>query len=134
MKKKQTKFLVGSFVVLGAITYLVYAGIKETSVYYLTVSEVSAIAKPGEDFRMEGKVVAGTIKVDDNSMGARFKITDSKKDIPIRFKGIIPDMFQDDIDVVVQGMLDTEGVFNAHTLLTSCPSRYEAVEEGQKEI
>lgn len=131
MKKTQTKFLVGSLIVVGAISYLVYAGIKETSVYYLTVSEVSSIAKPGEDFRMEGKVVPGSIKKDANSMGAQFLITDSKKEIPISYKGIIPDMFSDDIDVVVQGMLDPEGLFNAHTLLTSCPSRYEA-EDGSE--
>ncbi len=132
MKKGQSKFLVGSFVVIAAIAYLMYTGIKETSVYYLTVSEAVAIVKQGEDFRMEGKVLNGSIKINPNSPGASFVIADAKEQMPIVFKGALPDLFKDDVDIVVQGKLDNEGVFNAHTLLTSCPSKYEAAEEGQK--
>ncbi|MEE8483003.1 MAG: cytochrome c maturation protein CcmE [Nitrospinota bacterium] len=132
MKKGQSKFLVGSLVVIGAIAYLVYTGIKETSVYYFSVSEAVAIAKKGEDFRMEGKVLNGSVKLNPDSLGASFVIADSKEQMPIVFKGALPDMFKDDVDVVVQGKLDNDGVFKAHTLLTSCPSKYEAAEEGKK--
>ena len=132
MKNKQTKFIIGALAILGAIGYLMYAGIQETSVYYLTVTEAhgSPVMKSGQDFRMEGSVLAGSIQRDADSLGVNFTITDESKNIPVRYKGTIPDMFDDGIDVVVQGFVDTQtGVFHAHTLLTSCPSKYEASEQ-----
>ncbi|MDH5543092.1 MAG: cytochrome c maturation protein CcmE [Nitrospinota bacterium] len=131
MKNSGKKFLIASLVVVGAIGYLVYAGIKETSVYYLTVSEALASSemKSGNEFRMEGHVEAGTINIAADNLGAKFQIKDDKNSIPVSYRGTIPDMFSDDIDVVVQGYFDVkEGVFKAHTLLTSCPSKYEASE------
>ncbi len=130
MKKNQTKFLVGGLVIIGAVAYLMYMGIKETSVYYLTVSE-SASMQSGKDFRMEGTVVPGSIKVAPDSLGAEFAITDAQKTVPIAYRGTMPDMFKDDIKVVVQGKFDDKGTFHAHTLLTSCPSKYEASKQGQ---
>ena len=41
-------------------------------------------------------------------------------------------MFQDGGEVVVEGALDEHGVFHANTLLTSCPSKYEAEKEAGK--
>lgn len=133
MNKAQKKILIGSLIIVGAISYLIYAGIKETSVYYLTVSGASAMeSRPGEDFRMEGKVLPGSITLDENAIGVEFIITDSKKEISIRFAGILPDMFKDGADVVVQGRFDVNGLFLAHTLLTSCPSKYEAAKQERK--
>ncbi len=130
MKKNQTKFLVGGLVIIGAVAYLMYMGIKETSVYYLTVSESQKMAG-GKEFRMEGTVVPGTIKLAPDSLGAEFSVTDRAKSVAINYRGTMPDMFKDDIKVVVQGKLDQNGVFHAHTLLTSCPSKYEASKQGQ---
>ncbi len=129
MKKNHTKFLVGGIVIVCAVAYLMYMGIKETSVYYLTVSESQKMAE-GKEFRMEGTVVPGSIKAAPDSLGAEFSITDKIKIVPINYHGTMPDMFKDDIKVVVQGKFDQAGVFQAHTLLTSCPSRYEASEQG----
>jgi len=134
MNRNNRKFLIAGLLILGAISYLVYAGIKETSVYYLTVSEAlsSPAMKTGQDFRMEGSVLDGTIIRAADSLGADFTITDDEKEIPVRYKGSIPDMFADGIDVVVQGRYDkTSAKFEAHTLLTSCPSKYEASEMGE---
>ncbi len=133
MNNTQKKVLIGALVMMGAISYLIYAGIKETSVYYLTVSEASMMnSRPGEDFKMEGKVQSGSIEIAEDSLGAEFVITDSKKTVRIKYSGTLPDMFKDEADVVVQGGFDSSGLFLAHTLLTSCPSRYEASEEEQK--
>lgn len=135
MKKNSKKFLIAALVIIGSIGYLMYAGIKETSVYYLTVTEAkaSSVMKSGEDFRMEGHVEAGTISIADDNLGARFHIKDDSNFIPVAYRGTIPDMFSDDIDVVVQGYYDVKGgVFRAHTLLTSCPSKYEASEQEDK--
>jgi cytochrome c-type biogenesis protein CcmE len=41
-------------------------------------------------------------------------------------------MFKDGQEVVVEGTLAQDGVFHANTLLTSCPSKYEAEREAGK--
>jgi len=132
MKKSQSKFFIGSAIVVVAIAYLVYQGIEETSVYYLTVTEATASSKnTSEDLRIEGNVETGTIKKASNALGAAFLLADDAKKIPVNYKGTLPDLFGDGIDIVVQGRFDEKGVFNAYTLLTSCPSKYEA-SEGAK--
>ncbi|MEW6272934.1 MAG: cytochrome c maturation protein CcmE, partial [Thermodesulfobacteriota bacterium] len=45
--------------------------------------------------------------------------------LPVRYNGIRPDMFADGRDVIVEGKVES-GVFHAKTLLTTCPSKYEA--------
>jgi cytochrome c-type biogenesis protein CcmE len=45
------------------------------------------------------------------------------------YRGLAPDTFTDDVDVVVEGRLGRDGTFEATTLLAKCGSRYEAVLE-----
>ncbi|NIQ00058.1 MAG: hypothetical protein GWM98_06255, partial [Nitrospinaceae bacterium] len=52
--------------------------------------------------------------------------------LPVVYKGVTPDMFEGGREVVVEGTLGTDGVFHANTLLTSCPSKYEAEKEAGK--
>ncbi|MBI3794054.1 MAG: cytochrome c maturation protein CcmE [Nitrospinae bacterium] len=132
MNKAKKKLLIGALVIVAAVSYLVYAGIQETSVYYLTVTQSSQMLASNKEFRMEGNVVPGSIKQAPDSLGAEFVITDSAKQAPIKYHGTIPDMFKDNIKVVVQGKYDKNGVFVAHTLLTSCPSKYEASKQNNK--
>ena len=133
MNKKQLKFIFGSFIIVVSIGYLVVTGISKTAVYYLTVSELLSKGSTvyGEGVRVEGKVVGGSIMKDPSALKVDFKITDGNKDIPIHYEGVIPDLFKDDRDVVVEGKYTHEGVFRAHTLLTSCPSKYESADKSQ---
>lgn len=130
MTKKQIKFSAATLVIISSIIYLIYTGISQTSVYFFTVSELidkkEALALTDEGVRVNGTVVPGSIKKHDSNLEVNFKITDSKKNLFVLYKGIIPDMFKDDIDVVVEGTIDKNGNLNANTLLTACPSKYEA--------
>jgi len=131
----QKKFLVGSAIIVGAIAYLIYTGVQASGSYYRTVSEVVAMGSAASNMslRMEGKVVSGTIVKDTSNLKLNFSITDkSGKSIPVYFEGVVPDMFQDSIDVVVEGKLARDGKFVATKLLTSCPSRYDAAKEMKK--
>jgi cytochrome c-type biogenesis protein CcmE len=59
-------------------------------------------------------------------------IEEKNSNLNVVYKGVTPDMFQDGGEVVVEGALDERGVFHANTLLTSCPSKYEAEKEAGK--
>lgn len=135
MNKKQLKFVIGSIVIVAAIGYLVVTGITRTSVYYLTVGELLSKGDSvyGEGVRVEGKVVDGSIKKDSTALKVDFRITDGTKDMTIHYEGIIPDLFEDGRDIVVEGKYTREGIFKAHTLLTSCPSKYESADKSHPE-
>lgn len=128
MKKSKIKFIVGSLIIVVSIVFLIFTGISNTSVYFFTVSELADNMETAsnEGVRVNGKVVPGSINKYASNLKVDFKITDSKKDVLIQYEGIIPDMFKEDIDVVVEGRFDKNGYFKATTLLTSCPSKYVA--------
>jgi cytochrome c-type biogenesis protein CcmE len=128
MTKKQVKFTVASLIIVATVFYLIYTGVSQTSVYFFTVSEL--INKKDtifdEGVRVNGTVVPGSIDQDKSNLKVNFEITDSKKNLLVHYEGIIPDMFKENIDVVVEGTVDQKGNLNANTLLTACPSKYEA--------
>ena len=57
-----------------------------------------------------------------------FNMTDGEATLAVYYRGIIPDTFVDGADVVVEGQLQPDGVFAAHTLLAKCPSKYESAD------
>ena len=130
MTKQQSKFTVASLIIVGAIFYLIFTGVSQTSVYYLTVSELMDRKETisfDDGVRVSGTVVPGSIERHDSHFKVNFKMTDSKKDILVHYEGIIPDMFKDNVDIVVEGTMDRgDNILTANTLLTSCPSKYEA--------
>jgi cytochrome c-type biogenesis protein CcmE len=134
MRKK--RFLIGAVVIAVAVSYLVYAGIRETSVYYLTIEEFDAQkdALVGRRVRVSGHVQKGTVDWDVGKLELRFGLggPPEKADgtgrapLPVEFKGIVPDMFGEGRGVIVEGVYRPDNTFAARTLLTSCPSKYEA--------
>jgi len=135
--KAQKKFIAGAVVLVGAILYLMITGINASGSYYYTVAEVIAMGETAMDkaLRLEGKVAAGTIEQDTTNLKLKFNIVDeSEGAISVFYEGITPDMFQENIDVVVEGKLNKEGLFVAKRLLTSCPSKYEASKDVKESI
>ena len=52
-------------------------------------------------------------------------MTDGARTFPVVYRGIAPDTFTDGVDVVVEGRMQSDGTFQATTLLAKCASRYE---------
>ncbi len=135
MNPKKIKFIVGSMLIVGAVAYLISAGISTTSQYFFTVDELMAqtVSYEGAGLKVKGNVVNGSINRDpDDYLKVRFAIEEKESNLQVVYKGITPDMFQDGGEVVVEGTLDKEGVFHANVLMTSCPSKYEAEKEAGK--
>jgi len=133
--KKSWKFLLAAVVFACAIGYLLVSGFSSESVYYLKVSEVvqhpEKFNKKG--MRVSGDVVTGTITKDFKKQYLEFDIKDTDgESMKVIYNGIIPDTFKEDIQVIVEGRYDENAhVFNAATVLTKCPSKYESeLEEG----
>jgi len=78
--------------------------------------------------RVSGDVVTGTIVKDFKKQYLEFNMSDAEgKAMKVVYNGIIPDTFKEDIQVIVEGKYDVnDQTFHAATVLTKCPSKYEA--------
>ena len=158
---RKAKFLTGSAIIVLAVGALIYTAVRETSAYYMTVDEyaVDPGAHAGQPLRLAGRVAPDTVKWDPRTLDLEFLIQpipprpkageaeaeggaeaaavavaaviDPAARLPVRYNGILPDMFAADRDVIVEGRVQ-DGVFHARTLLTTCPSKYEAELEESK--
>src|SRR5262249_28289552 len=104
------------------------------SVYYFEMDEFLArrAAHAGEDLRVKGWVRSGSIQWDAATSSLAFELArkDGSDPVPVAYKGILPDMFAEGREVVVEGRYETPGL-RAKQIMTSCPSKYEAKQENQ---
>jgi cytochrome c-type biogenesis protein CcmE len=131
MDRRRLKFVLLGIGVLLSMTFLLVVGMNRPGgmVYYLTVTEFMQQVDPaGGDFRVNGTVSPGTIRRLPTGLDVRFRLTDGEASLPVAYHGVIPDTFVDDAAVVVEGQLQGDGTFIAHTLLAKCPSKYESAD------
>ena len=118
--------------VLGGFGYLVWGGIGENLVYYVTPSELLARGNAAYDapVRLGGKVVPGSIDWDPEAVDLRFRVTDGEAVLPERSSGAPPAMFKDTMGVVIEGTFDRSGVFRSTNLMVQHSNEYKAPPEG----
>ena len=124
----QRRFIVGAVLIAGAVSYLVYAGIRTTSMYYFELGEFLAQrdAHVGEALRVKGFVRHGSMRWDARTSELAFDLArpDDSDPVPVAYRGILPDMFSEGREVVVEGRYQN-GSLTARQIMTSCPSKYE---------
>jgi len=116
--------------ILTTVGYLMATGIKETGVYYLTPTELSQKVHTDRSIydvgiKIGAKVVKGSVTRDVASQTITFQVSDGAATYPIVYRGLAPDTFTDEAEVVVEGRLQHDGTFKATTLLAKCGSRFE---------
>ena len=126
MSAEAKRTLVGTAVVMGALGYLVLGGIGENLVYFVTPTELLAREDPafGQPLRLSGSVAAGSVDWDAESLSLTFRLEDSERSVPVNSKGAPPHMFQDGIQVIVEGHLERSGVFQANNLMVKHSNEY----------
>lgn len=126
--KLSPKILIAITLLIAGFAVLFGVGLRGSLVYYLTVSEFleQADRDLGENIRINGNVVEGSIERPASGLGATFLMTDGIHQLPVSYGKETPDTFVDGSEVVVEGVLGADGVFVAHTLLAKCPSKYES--------
>ena len=121
------KPIVISAVVLIVIGYLIYTGLRDTMVFYLTVSEV--MAKPTGDLtatqKVGGTVNAGSVQWDPKALKLSFILEDEQANLKVMYAGVVPDSFKPGSEVIVEGTYRGDGSFWATTIMPKCASKYE---------
>jgi cytochrome c-type biogenesis protein CcmE len=127
------KLMIAVAVLVAAVGFLVFNAMGSSMAYYKTVGELQASGKvqTGEQVRVGGHVVPGSIEREELSNELRFTMTDGTATLPVVYEGIVPDIFSPDVEVVAEGSVGPDGVMVADKLLTKCPSRFETAGDGQ---
>lgn len=134
-KKKRLYLLLTVFVVGGALLSLVYSSFTGSLVYFYTPSEVTQGAQglEGKKIRIGGMVQEGTLSKEAGTLKIRFMVTDGDALFPVRYDGLLPDLFREGQGVVVEGIWRTGQDFVATTILAKHSEDYvpvEMTEEG----
>ncbi len=130
---RTTGAIMGAAVVLLAFGYLIWGGIGENLVYFLTPTELLAKGNSVVDapVRLGGMVEANTIDWNADKRELRFKLTDGDSAVPVLSVGVPPQMFSDGQGVVVEGVYTNAGVFRSNKLMIKHSNEYRAPPPGE---
>lgn len=123
-KQRRAVLILASVAVLGLASILVLFALRDTIVFFHTPSEVSQkrIA-PGQRFRLGGLVLEGSV-VRGVGTDVRFAVTDTTAQVPVTYRGVLPDLFREGQGVVAEGRLESDGTFRADTVLAKHDETY----------
>ena len=120
------KFLVGGLVILAALGYMIWAGVTQSSVYFVTPSELRAAPVAGKAYRLGGLVAPGSLTWEPRTLDLRFVVSDGKATVPVRHKGAPPDLFGEGRGAVVEGQWTGDGYFKASLIMAKHSEEYKA--------
>jgi cytochrome c-type biogenesis protein CcmE len=127
--KAQTKFVVGSGIIIVTLLSLAYVGFTQSKTYYHTLSEIATLhgSSLNQRMRIGGDVRAGSIQHLPGRV--EFVLEEQGRTLNVSYAGRdpLPDTFKDGAQALVEGRLQPDGRFNAEQVQAKCASKYEAV-------
>ena len=133
---RHAKFVAGGLVIAAAIAYLIWSGVSQSVVYFVTPSELLAAPVPSKTYRLGGLVQPGSLKWEPKSLDLSFTLSDGQASVPVRHKGAPPDLFAEGRGAVVEGSWTVEdvktkgGYFKASLILAKHSEEYKAPHDG----
>ncbi|MBI5925956.1 MAG: cytochrome c maturation protein CcmE [Aquabacterium sp.] len=122
-RKKRLMLILGGLAILGIAAALVLNAFQKNLVFFFTPSQIVAKEAPlDRTFRLGGLVEKGSVTRD--GVMVNFVVTDTFRKVPVRYQGILPDLFKEGKGVVAQGKLGTDGVFVAQEVLAKHDENY----------
>jgi cytochrome c-type biogenesis protein CcmE len=153
MSAPKYKFILGGFLILAAVVYLIVSSTQASAQYFMTVDElnVKSTTLIDKNVRISGAVIGDTIGYDPNTLTLKFTVANVSGDnaviekqgglgaalhlavinpsstkLRIVYVGVKPDLMRNEAQAIMTGHLAADGVFYADELLLKCPTKYEA--------
>lgn len=123
---------------IGAGLLAAWALRSQASYFYVPEQMVASPPEADRGVRLGGMVQQGSIETLADGITVAFVVGDGKATVPVRFTGIVPDLFVEGSGVVAEGKLRADGVFVADNLLAKhdenyVPRELQEMTEHQKE-
>ena len=125
------KLIAAGVVVIGALAYLLVSGFTNHSLHDAEVSDIvnNPVKYQGKGIKVSGTVMSGTVMKAQLDLAFNMKDKNDDSFIKVEYKGIVPDAFQEEVEVIVEGTYDEANKkFVANSLLAKCPSRYDGMD------
>ncbi len=129
---RRGKFVAGGLVILGALGYLIYAGVSQSVVYFVTPTELGAAPVPGKAYRLGGMVKAGSLRWNAKTLELDFVLSDGQSALPVKHRGAPPDLFAEGRGAVVEGTWASDGYFKASLIMAKHSEEYKAPHDGSQ--
>ena len=136
-RQMRMALIAGGLLTLGVATALVMNALNSNIAFFVTPTEVLEGKAPQDKaFRIGGLVKEGSIRRDE--LTVHFTITDTVKEVPVTYRGILPDLFKEGKGAVAQGRIRPDGSFAATEVLAKHDENYmpaeaqHAIDEAQK--
>ena len=138
-RRKKLGLIVAMVLGVGVAVGMVTMALKENINLFFSPSQVIAGEAPiDHTFRIGGMVTTGSVKRSKDSLEVYFEVTDTAKNLPVVYSGILPDLFREGQGIVAQGKLRHDGVFVASEVLAKHDETYmppeaaDAIKNAQK--
>ena len=123
-KQKRMTSIAGILAVIGTAVGLVLFALSGSVAFFNSPSDVVARAPgPAQRIRLGGLVQAGSV-TRKGGESVQFRVTDTLASVPVVFVGLLPDLFREGQGVVAEGILGSDGVFVADTVLAKHDETY----------
>jgi cytochrome c-type biogenesis protein CcmE len=110
---------------VGIATAFALKAFNQNMLYFYNPTQVAAGEAPtGRSIRVGGLVQTNSIQRVPGSMEVSFSITDLEKEVPVKYSGILPDLFREGQGTIVRGRFDGQGVFMAEEVLAKHDENY----------
>jgi cytochrome c-type biogenesis protein CcmE len=110
---------------------LTLRALDENMMFFVAVSDVVGGEYPVDrNFRVGGLVVNDSVQREPGSLEMRFRVTDLRCELPVRYTGVLPDLFREGQGVVAHGHM-ADGEFLADRILAKHDENYMAPEVAE---
>ncbi|HMB75791.1 MAG TPA: cytochrome c maturation protein CcmE [Kiloniellaceae bacterium] len=124
-KQKRLTIVVVGLLLLGAAAALVLTALKDNLVYFRSPSDILAESISGNrNVRLGGLVEEGSVMRQSDGVTVLFAVTDLSNSVPVRYEGILPDLFREGQGVITRGSMGPDGVFVADEVLAKHDETY----------
>jgi cytochrome c-type biogenesis protein CcmE len=123
-KQRRLAFIGGALAALAGAVALAMFALRDNIVFFYSPSEIAA--KPvaqGARVRVGGLVKQGTL-VKGEGRHISFVVTDTAKDLPVTYSGLLPDLFREGQGVVAEGVIGADGALRADNVLAKHDEKY----------
>jgi cytochrome c-type biogenesis protein CcmE len=135
MRRPARSLALGGVLIAAVLGFLVYQGLSNNLVYYITPSELLAkgVSAQGQSFRLGGQVRPGSVTWNASTHYLRFVLQDPKGHVTVVSNVEPPEMFSNGIGCVVEGTFMGHH-FDATNLMIKHSSTYQAPKAGQTPV
>lgn len=123
--RKRRLIQVGAILLgVGAATALAISALGTNMNHFYSPSDIVAGKAPDRQFRIGGIVLEGSTERPAGTLQVNFMVTDRFREIPVRYEGILPDLFREGQSVIATGVMTADGAFEAREVLAKHDENY----------